>query len=915
MKLALQVAYHCIFFIDLTNGWTSLASSPRRAASTCPARTVNHITHSLPQLCLSSSRSPHTRYTASNATATKEISSPSTNATNSVSPSLEIAANDVITIKTPEGEGEPVSASTSTKGATNAVETPKSLDNTRTSDIGPIQGGNDSPLDKANFLSFEEWRRRNLLKMGQPEQIGQNRPPHEGESRKREINVHHALEALSDGNEIDLDFSGFVPTHVSAPTLTGHQQLYASETSRSEKFDSKSRGYRKEAGKTSNKRFNYASFDCAANVLKTNTEAKGALAVLGENKDSYMLNECSASTKLIILELCQDIQIDTVVLANFEFFSSTFRTFRVSISDRYPAKADKWQELGVFEARNSREIQSFLVENPIIWARYIRIEFLSHYGNEYYCPLSLVRIHGRTMLEEYKLDADIGHGDDDEIDEKDEAELVPIPIPSDQPQAELHFEAASNKGSPNGTISMEQDPPIHGTRHDEAPYLARDTFGTHDAVAMTNYCPSNTRTTEERMARNLFRRHSTCGIDESPSGATSPEPLLTSIPTSFSVPKVASTDIIRSVTINTSHEPAHDRHGASSNNGTMLSHHNATLREDETTDRLAANATVQPSKVTSSANSTHTEPPSLTSSYTSPPTPTVQDSFFKSVQKRLHLLETNSSLSLQYIEEQSRALSEAFMKVEQRQLAKTSDFLHYLNTTVLNELKDFRQQYDQLWQSTVIELEIQREQFQQESTAINARLGILASEVVFQKRLSILQMVLIILALGLVLFSKSDTKYFELPSVQSTLRRTRSRRWIQVSALDTPSRSPSASRPGSSHKFNNPPVYTDLDMRHLQPYQQSPGDAELDGPESIERSTTGIYSPPSPESLLDWNGLHPSDGDTVHLQDHEISPSPRLAVSATEERPRSSPSAFSNASLDNQQLQLAAAVESSGVRE
>src|SRR5690606_17520947 len=100
------------------------------------------------------------------------------------------------------------------------------------------------------------------------------------------------------------------------------------------------------------------------------------------------------------LELCDDILVDTVVLANYEFFSSIFRTFRVSVSDRYPAKV--WKELGVFEARNTREVQAFAIENPLIWARYLKIEFLTHYGNEFYCPVSLVRVHGTTMMEEYK---------------------------------------------------------------------------------------------------------------------------------------------------------------------------------------------------------------------------------------------------------------------------------------------------------------------------------------------------------------------------------------------------------------------------------------------------------------------------------------------------------------------------------
>ena len=50
--------------------------------------------------------------------------------------------------------------------------------------------------------------------------------------------------------------------------------------------------------------------------------------------------------------------------------------------------------------------------------------------------------------------------------------------------------------------------------------------------------------------------------------------------------------------------------------------------------------------------------------------PTVQESFFKTVTKRLQLLESNTSLSLQYIEDQSRFLQDALLKMERKQIAR-----------------------------------------------------------------------------------------------------------------------------------------------------------------------------------------------------------------------------------------------------
>jgi len=36
--------------------------------------------------------------------------------------------------------------------------------------------------------------------------------------------------------------------------------------------------------------------------------------------------------------------------------------------------------------------------------RYLRVDFLSYYGSEYYCPVSLLRVYGLTPMEEWKYD-------------------------------------------------------------------------------------------------------------------------------------------------------------------------------------------------------------------------------------------------------------------------------------------------------------------------------------------------------------------------------------------------------------------------------------------------------------------------------------------------------------------------------
>ncbi|KAJ1935563.1 hypothetical protein FBU59_005346, partial [Linderina macrospora] len=149
-------------------------------------------------------------------------------------------------------------------------------------------------------------------------------------------------------------------------------------------------------------RFNYASADCAAVVLKSNREARGLKEILNTKKDQYMLNTCAARDKFVIVELCDDILIDTLVLGNYEFFSSTFKDTFVYVSDRYPPKNNTWTLLGHFQARNSRDAQVFPVADPKLWARYVKVEFRSHYGREFYCPVTVLKVYGATQMEQFR---------------------------------------------------------------------------------------------------------------------------------------------------------------------------------------------------------------------------------------------------------------------------------------------------------------------------------------------------------------------------------------------------------------------------------------------------------------------------------------------------------------------------------
>jgi hypothetical protein len=509
--------------------------------------------------------------------------------------------------------------------------------------------------------------------------------------------------------------------------------------------DGRTQYYRsKDAGKTCKERFSYSSFDAGATVLKSSRGAKNAKAILVENKDSYMLMECADDNKYVIIELSDDILVDTVVLANFEFFSSMIRHFRVCVSDRYPVKLDKWKDLGTFEAKNSRDIQSFLVDNPQIWAKYIRVEFLSHFGNEYYCPLSLVRIHGTRMMESWQ---DVERGEDeDDIDGESQLEL-------------LTGSTTDDLGSATSPDLIDINPLA-----DEPGFIQTPQS---ESNALIDVC---WKEPQEWSAEGSVSASDMCLVPRSPIMATLPTPHASyvgfsgdghqskyadrlesesTISMTIDAPKALTSSLARA------HIPRPDRES-----------------DAESTFRPMSSLTEQVDHISRVADSTITSismampgsnkgKPAATSNVT-PALPIVQESFFKSITKRLQLLEMNMTSSLKYLEDQSRHINEILLSSERHLLAQVELFIQDVNRTLRVDVRRLHQEYTEVYQLTTVALDRQREQSEREIVALSSRLNLLADEVIFQKRMAIAQAILLLSCLVLVIFTRG------IPSPQHT---------------------------------------------------------------------------------------------------------------------------------------------------
>lgn len=841
MIAALCCASHVIHASTITPSVASstsfvLLTATSTAIGTCESRTINYITHHLPQVCLRYARSDATSLESLHATATDE------------------------TTATPPGT------------AKSPAESEASTEEPATTDLDA-----DSALGDSTFLSFEDWKRQTLEKEGLLDpNTGERRAqvPKDGERRRSSDGIQEALKALEEDVVIDADFTAFLGERGadSASKASQRGDTYTKNPLRDapeDKSADENRRFRSnDAGKTCKERFNFASLDAGGQIMKTNPEAKSASALLREDRDVYMLNTCQAKNKFLIVELSESILVETVAIANFEFFSSTFKEFRVSVSDRYPVKLDRWVDLGTFEARNSRDIQAFLVEDPRIWARYLRVEFLSHYGNEFYCPVSLLRVHGRTMIQDVLSMEELTRAEDDnednpeDLSEGDGEILVPEAI------AEvLEEEYRVTEGLREAEAALEE---LVKTAEAITSSQRTDPLNSSQIIKVRQWLENvsieqitTPWTRGESMLTKLFELYPTTDICL-PSDA--PASLATNVPG-----RLNDTSFLNGSY--QSHKPAAPLNDASASSA-PLGPTGVDVKEVTEGDQLTKPPISSLSLESASTTSPPKEPrasqtmstpgniangtsPSSSKSLnkTSPtftlhsPQPTTQESFFKTVTKRLQLLEANSTLSLKYIEEQSKILRDAFTKVEKRQLTKTTSFLENLNGTVLEELRKFSQQYDQIWQSTVIELETQRDQSQREIAAVSTRLSMLAEELVFQKRMLIVQSVLLLLCLGLVIFSRnSPAGYLDVPIIQGMV--PRSRHASDLAVYSAPS-SPPTNRAGSS--LRGRPW---LGPEHRR--QRS------DDSTGSLRSASRDYSPPTPFSTYSRQEEDPKQDNEQH---------------------------------------------------
>jgi len=321
-------------------------------------------------------------------------------------------------------------------------------------------------------------------------------------------------------------------------------------------------------------RFNYASMECSARIHKAHKSAKSASSILSSKKDRYMLSPCTTKTAdgkeekhFVIVELCEDIRIDTVQLANFEFFSGAFKDFTVSVAKTYTPDVPEWTTVGMYRARNIRGVQvrsretlavcfRYLIMMPDEQSfhpptslrdfyRYIRVDFHSHYGSEFYCPVSLLRVYGLTHLEEWKWDSRA---------DRYEQLLIPAHALPQQPDAEPLSPTPTTTDAVVETLLVTQTfdlptEPSFETRHTKTKADVQPSGDTAAPVLEPTSTPQDTRHNT-----NLTPLVNAESIQTAATNPQQPPPSVVSHPASnssqsTSIPTPQTTEVASSVTV------------------------------------------------------------------------------------------------------------------------------------------------------------------------------------------------------------------------------------------------------------------------------------------------------------------------------------------------------------------------------
>lgn len=541
-----------------------------------------------------------------------------------------------------------------------------------------------SSLDASpELLSFEEWKQARLAAMESPQQ------------QKAVVDSDHNSSHSKTGDSEEPVGAGVERATTGSDSADGVQSTIS--LVRGDDSDSHFRVPLTD-------RFNYASQDCTARIYSAHKGAKSPSAVLSSKKDRYLLSPCAAKEKFVIVELCDDVRIDTVQLANYEFFSGVFKDIKISLSESSPGDPQAWIDAGTYRAKNIRAVQVRIVRlcgsrvltrrqsfHPPAgrqkFYRYIRVDFLSYYGNEFYCPVSLLRVYGLTHMEDYRW-----AGWQTGTETSTEAQQIKATETVSEVEAVPTTEVSITDTSAATTTPEESAPTIEEPPFPDNTVTPAAQSTGHSSVGETSASAASTE---------LAKHDKRADASTTPS-SDSAQDIVSSLSTAKALAVVNSSETVVLSTTPTHPSPDHS--------------------SAMTTSTIASNTTSSISK----------DQPTTKASVAVAPTPSSNggENIYRTIMNRLQMLEANSTLGIKYMEEQTRSLRNVVRKLEEDvgrldALVRPHEVTHSIQTDIWSQGK--RQQH--LFERTVLEMEKQRKEMFSEMRRLAVDVQTLSREV------------------------------------------------------------------------------------------------------------------------------------------------------------------------------------------
>ncbi|KAJ7205178.1 UNC-like C-terminal-domain-containing protein [Mycena pura] len=512
-------------------------------------------------------------------------------------------------------------------------------------------------------------------------------------------------------------------------------------------------------------RFNYASLDCSARVHTTHRTAKSSSSILSSKRDRYMLSPCrppKEEMQFIVVELCEDIRIDTVQLANFEFFSGVFKDFTVSVAKTYTTDPDGWTFASAHTAKNIRVVQSFHPPTTLRdFYRFIRIDFHSHYGNEYYCPISLLRVYGLTHLEEYKW----------EIWQEESSA-----------RARLHEQQAAPSPPPE-VIEPEPAPAPEPLRIPPSYSEYVNTAVTEEREESSASAGTQAEIEDQPVVSPALQSRDTIG-------RMGPEELLPPARCESSVPADCPSSSVstQSTTTADQNTPQTKSSSETSTNPKVIQHISTTLEslsassngsdpmKPPTHDAPTSDASARTAAATTVSTGVLSSASALTTT-SQAPAPASGESIYRTIMNRLTALEANHTLYARYVEEHTAAVREMLRRVGED----------------LGRAEGVGKAQAQIYLRTMEEWERRQRLVDAEHRELLQRVEYLSSEIVLEKRLGIAQLLLLLAVLVFMTLTRGSRGEMVAPPITSSSLRAWGRRHLSLRSL---SRSGSGSGSG-----------------------------------------------------------------------------------------------------------------------